>query len=170
MKCIFYELDRAQEKSRFDSGSRSWSEVLKKTSCFVFLPRDVEDSYPGGVTTGSAWSVWQQPDTKTRVSVSSLGIWNHIRPPSTFIDPDPTPQEEQKCQRQREDALSSFDKWKSTNEPLSCCFHDSSVYRPAGRLSETNQHWDIKIHSWSLSDAEREVTRAALIKIPVLTF
>lgn len=46
---------------------------------------------------------------KNTASISSLCIWNHIRPPSTFIDPDTTPQEEQKCQRRREDALSSFD-------------------------------------------------------------
>lgn len=49
-----------------------------------------------------------------------------------------------------------------TNELLlSCCFHDSSVYRPAGRLSDTSQHWDVlKIHSRQLSDDKCEATRA----------
>lgn len=70
---------------------------------------------------------------------------DRARPRSTFINPDTTPREQQKCQGQREDGVSSFEESQSTNESCPAAFMTLLFTRlQAGWWRETNTetYWD----------------------------
>lgn len=112
-----------QQRSRFNEETEL---VCSGRFLFLFL-----EQRRGRLVTGSPWSI-----RYGITSVPQIAIWNLSRPPSTFVSPDPTSRNVRGSVTTTPPQLMIK---KPTNEPLSRCFLDSRVYRPAGRLSDTNQ-------------------------------